>query len=392
MIVRANRIIQTLIVVFVLLTTPPASAGKIIYVDDDGPADFNNIQDAIDESSHGDTIIVAEGRYFENINLNGRNITLTSTDPCNPDVVAATIIDGSQNGSVVTFNNGEDANCILNGFTITNGHAGSGGGIYCGWPPLPPDPPPPPPLPPPPPPPPGPWLPATLREQSSTEIPSETKFTTPKITNCIIINNSADIGGGMYNNSNPALKNCTFSNNSADSGGGMLNSENRPTLTNCTFNGNSAGLGGGMYSFYSSPILTGCAFRGNSSVEAGGGMYCYESTPILKNCEFSTNKAEFLGIIYYTFYKYPLGFGGGMYNDQSSPALTNCSFNENSAYHGGGMYNDHTTLTLTNCTITDNFATGGLDLRKEGNGGGIYNYHSNSNLLRQRWRNLQSQQ
>ncbi|MHC4315392.1 MAG: hypothetical protein ACYSW3_23350, partial [Planctomycetota bacterium] len=108
-----NRIITPLIVVFILATTAPAFAGQIIYVDNDGPADFNNIQAAIDDSNDGDIIIVAEGRYFENINFNGKNITLRSTDPNDPNVVAATIIDGDRNGSVVTIENGEDDNCVL---------------------------------------------------------------------------------------------------------------------------------------------------------------------------------------------------------------------------------------------------------------------------------------
>ncbi len=55
---------------------------RTITVDDDGPAaDFNNIQDAINYSWHGDTIIVRPGTYNENIYFNSRAITLTSTDP-----------------------------------------------------------------------------------------------------------------------------------------------------------------------------------------------------------------------------------------------------------------------------------------------------------------------
>ena len=37
---------------------------------------------------------------------------------------------GSQNGSVVTFESGEDSTSVLSGFTITNGHAESGDGVY----------------------------------------------------------------------------------------------------------------------------------------------------------------------------------------------------------------------------------------------------------------------
>lgn len=110
---------------------------RIIYVDDDGPADFNNIQAAIDNANDGDTIIVEKGIYFENINFRGKNIILTSTNPNNLTVVAATIIDGNNLDSVVTFASMENANCVLSGFTIQNGFdcnyaSRKGGGISGG--------------------------------------------------------------------------------------------------------------------------------------------------------------------------------------------------------------------------------------------------------------------
>ena len=72
------------------------SAGETIYVDDDGPADFNNIQAAIDDANDGDTVIVEKGLYFENIRFKGKNIALVGTDPEDPSVVASTIIDGRE--------------------------------------------------------------------------------------------------------------------------------------------------------------------------------------------------------------------------------------------------------------------------------------------------------
>jgi hypothetical protein len=42
------------------------------------PRDYPSIQEAIDASSDGDTVRVAPGLYFERINFNGRNITVTS--------------------------------------------------------------------------------------------------------------------------------------------------------------------------------------------------------------------------------------------------------------------------------------------------------------------------
>ncbi|MCX5636243.1 MAG: right-handed parallel beta-helix repeat-containing protein [Planctomycetota bacterium] len=120
-----------------LLTTPAITTAKTIYVDDDNPADFNNIQAAINNTNDGDTIIVAEGIYYENINFKGKNIALRSTDPNNPDIVSVTIIDGNNLDSVVTFAGTENATCVLSGFTIQNGAQDGdpyikGGGGMCG--------------------------------------------------------------------------------------------------------------------------------------------------------------------------------------------------------------------------------------------------------------------
>jgi hypothetical protein len=57
------------------------------------------------------------GLYHENINFLGKNITLTSTNPTDPNVVAATIIDGGFD--CVVFRGTEDPNCTLTGFNIT---------------------------------------------------------------------------------------------------------------------------------------------------------------------------------------------------------------------------------------------------------------------------------
>ncbi len=96
------------------------------------PADQATIQAAINAASNGGTVLVAPGTYFENINFKGKAITVTSSG--GPSV---TIIDGSANGSVVTFNSGETTSSVLSGFTIRNGQSnfstpgfGSGGGIF----------------------------------------------------------------------------------------------------------------------------------------------------------------------------------------------------------------------------------------------------------------------
>ena len=86
---------------------------------------FSSIQDAIDASSNGDTILVSAGTYTENIILN-KSVLLNSEEGA-----VATIIDGGGSGTVVTMNPFSTAayygypdihaDPVLDGFTIQNG-------------------------------------------------------------------------------------------------------------------------------------------------------------------------------------------------------------------------------------------------------------------------------
>ena len=102
-----------------LATWCTAAAGRTIYVDDDGLADFSTIQEAIDDSNDGDMIIVKPGLYIEYIMFNGKNIIVTSTNPIDFNVVATTIIRWGAG-----FLGTEDSNCILTGFKINDSISG----------------------------------------------------------------------------------------------------------------------------------------------------------------------------------------------------------------------------------------------------------------------------
>lgn len=93
------------------------------------PSKYSTIQAAINDATEGDTVLVDEGTYYENINFLGKAITVAShyiLEPEDGSILEKTVIDGSQaddpeNGSVVTMNSGEDSTSVLCGFTITGG-------------------------------------------------------------------------------------------------------------------------------------------------------------------------------------------------------------------------------------------------------------------------------
>jgi hypothetical protein len=92
------------------------------------PGDAPTVQAGINVASNGDVVQVSPGTYRENINFNGKAISVVSTGGS-----SVTIINGGAAGPVVTFSSGETAQAMLSGFTITNGQnstgTGNGGGI-----------------------------------------------------------------------------------------------------------------------------------------------------------------------------------------------------------------------------------------------------------------------
>jgi len=100
------------------------SSARIWYVDDGGGADFTRIQDAITAASTGDTIIVKDGNYIENVNVN-KSLTIQSENGSDLTIVQAA--NSSDHVFEVTVNY-----VNISGFTVKGATGGYNAGIYLG--------------------------------------------------------------------------------------------------------------------------------------------------------------------------------------------------------------------------------------------------------------------
>jgi len=222
-----------------LLLTTTASCGTWLV-----PDDCQTIQDAIDEAINGDEIVVSQGVWKEQIDFNGKTLLIRSEKGAEE-----TVIDAGQQGTVVRCVGVEGI--VIEGFTIRNGKATLGGGVYV--------------------------------ENSS-----------PVFRLCMIDFNSAKKGGGVYvRNGNPVFDQCVFSFNTAPEGDGIWAKHARPELTACIFAGDSIGWESGeMVTVRDTNSPSGaCCIRDvciqTASVACweAGGLYRGESSTCVAACD-----------------------------------------------------------------------------------------------------------
>jgi PKD repeat protein len=276
------------------------------------------IQDAVDVSSTGDEIVVADGVY----ETGGRAVHPGMN---NRVAVIMPLTLRSVNGPEYTVIRGDDGptRCVylandarIAGFTLTSGNAqwpssvtnfGNGGGIWC-------------------------------------------ESTSATASNCILVNNRGSEGGGVYRGS---IDNCTLTGNYSWSGGGA----SEAILNRCTLIANRSSQGGGA----AGSTLNNCLVERNSASQCGGGAM----GGTLNNCRLISNSVDSAweercggGAAYATLNNsllagnFTTGYGGGAVDS----ILNNCTVTGNRAARGGGVATGCMECHVTNSIIYYNTA------------------------------------
>jgi PKD repeat protein len=219
------------------------------------PTDYPTIQAGIDAAAGGDIVIVADGTYVglgnKDLDFNGKAITVKSEN--GPENC---VIDCQGNGRGFYFHSGETQSSVLSGFTITNGSADYGGGIRCS--------------------------------------------SSPTITNCKIIGNTAGTSGGgiFFVLRSATITNCTIIDNTAYWGGGIFISNARPQITNCTITGNTATQGGGIRIKTAGPTITNCILWGDNPSEFSISLEPGGDVPNIRYCDVESDEVTGTTIIH----------------------------------------------------------------------------------------------
>ena len=186
--------VKALLSILGILALTTSALALVIHV----PGEYATIQEGIDASITGDTVLVADGTYSgsgnADLNFGGRDIVLMSEN--GPHF---TIIDCQTASRGMTFISGETRAAQVIGITVTNGVYFEGGGIHI-------------------------------------------TNASPTFTNCIIhACQSYTQGGGVYVfQGNPTFTHCVLHSNYASEGGGLSAEASNVTVNSCIVAANSS--------------------------------------------------------------------------------------------------------------------------------------------------------
>ena len=234
---RAPRALVTAALTGILASVAAASTW---VVDDDGPADFASVRAAVlaPYVLSGDTVLVRPGTYGGTLYLNAKDLVLRSEKG-----PAVTILDGREEGSVLTLEN-RTAATRIEGFTIRNGSDQTGGGLFLVG-----------------------GAPVVTRNVIEGNRATGSIYGygygygggieiyggAPIVTHNVIRGNTASDGGGgidVYYADALIAQNTIVDNAVTDAGGkggGILVFASRPRITSSILAGNAASAGGGLY-------------------------------------------------------------------------------------------------------------------------------------------------
>ncbi|SVC10902.1 uncharacterized protein METZ01_LOCUS263756, partial [marine metagenome] len=217
------------------------------------PSQYSSITTAIKFALAGDTVLVADGTYIENLDID-KDIKIISENGAEK-----TIIDGGKIKHVIGFGSSTTRDCLLEGFTVTNGGNANGdsdenaGGINV-------------------------WV------------------GSPTLRNLIIKGNRREkwSGGGIHvtDNANPLVEGCTIKENYAEVGGGAVDvwaasiEIKNSTIENNT-NGNGQSLQFQTYDAVNfKPIITinNVTIKNHSDANASSGHLL-----VFRECSLSVN-------------------------------------------------------------------------------------------------------
>jgi len=353
------------------------------------PSDYPTIQEALNVAFSGDTVIVADGRYFGigNVDLSFKckGIYLRSESGA-----LACTIDCQRTNRAFRFDNGEERNSVIDGFTIYNGRRNDGAAIGC--------------------------------ESSSPTIKNNIfkynsgqngaiyllRFSNARITNNEFTENQAYSSGTIFSyRSFATIDSNSIHNNTVNMGGAINSHLSQLIIINNDIFENTAAHSGAIYLYESTDSIAGNIIYNNSVSKRGGAISIIESQPKITLNEFRGNRCDSLGGAIYIFKSTPSIYsnsfiadttllGGAIYCDSTEGNISHNTIDSCNANFGGGFFCQHSNLSIIDNTIDNNSAIfgGGICLLEAGSrirentlecnnarlGGGMYIYFSSPSL------------
>ncbi len=321
------------------------------------PAEFPTIQEAVNRSRTGDTVLVAPGIYMgignTAISFYGIDLILRSSAGA-----TQTTIDGEGSSAGIRMHFGETRRATIEGFTIRGGDSGSGG-IICegagGSPTI-----------------------RDCRITGGVRYGVNVVAGVPNLIGCEIVDNAS---GGVCVKTGIVMTDCSIARNNPGGvgwGGGILLIGGGSSFINCTISENHAEFGGGVAirGRSTGANFDHCSITGNVATD-GGGIYRETSYQYstFSGCTISSNTASPRGgAIFEQIFPHTLIMGcflrgntalqgGAAYGNW--PQLSSCLIAGNLALESGGGVYGSDGASIGGCTISGNRAAGGR-------GGGIW--------------------